>query len=104
MDEEKLAGGSRALQDINDEDYDMTAIIEQVDADEATRKEVKVADYDYVVSRNHSFNSSESSSSILIKLLLLFVRDTEIEMGKGEEQKYFYVLDKEMFKLTVTTK
>jgi hypothetical protein len=100
--EEELAGGSRALQDINDEGYDMTAIIEQVDAD--TRKDVKVSEYPYYVPKNHSFISTEGSSSILIKMLLLFVRDTEIEVEKGKEQKYFYELDKEMWKLTVTTK
>ena len=82
----------------------MTDIIEQIDADEATRKEVKVGEYEYFVPKNRSFYSNESASSILIKLLLLFVRDTEIEMAKGEEQRYFYELDKEMWKLTVTTK
>lgn len=102
--EDAMQGGSRALQDINDDNYDMTAIIEQMDADAATRKDVKVSEYQYYVPKNHSFISTEGESSILIKMLLLFVRDTEIEVEKGKEQKYFWELDKEMWKLTVTTK
>ena len=63
----------------------MTDIIKQVDADEATRKEVKVADYEYFVTRNHSFYTHQSASAVFIKLLLLFVRDNENEVEKGEK-------------------
>jgi len=56
------------------------------------------------VPRNHSFLTEISEDEVLEKLLLLFVRDTEIETAKGEDQKYFYELDKEHWKMTVTTK
>ena len=82
----------------------MDPIIQMVDEHAAQRKTIKVSDYEFLVQRNHCFYTEQTCKGMLQKLLLLFVRDTEIETEKGNEQIYFWELDKDSWKLSVTTK
>lgn len=54
---EDETAGTRAIKDIDDSDYDQSHIIEMIQKDADNRKEMTVADYEFVVARNHSFRT-----------------------------------------------
>ena len=104
LDEEQRLSTERAIATVTFDDFDKTPVIEAIQVDAANRVERSVKDYEFVVTRNHSFKTKLSSLGIFEMILSLFMADTKFETEAGKEQKYFWELDKEHWALTITTK
>ena len=104
LDEEQRLSTERAIATVNFDDFDATPVIEAIEVDAANRVERTVKDYEFVVTRGHSFKTKLTSRGIFEMILKLFVADTQKEAEKGVEQKYFWELDKQHWALTITTK
>jgi serine/threonine protein kinase len=95
--------GTRGIGEASTDDFNTDAILSQID-ESKDRKDVKAADFEFIVEENHSFKSSISAHSIMVKFMTLFEADTQHRAQNEQEQKFFIKLDPETWSLNVTIK
>ena len=95
--------GTRGIGEASTDDFNTDEILTQID-ESKDRKDTKVAEFETLVEENHSFKSSISAHSIMVKLMTLFEADTQHRAANEQEQKFFIKLNPDTWSLNVTIK